>query len=569
MLKNRFHLPRKEKMEQGQSIVLIALAFIGLVAFIGLAIDTGILFIGYGHLRRATDAAALAAASQFRENYTSDQLNNSATEFLRLNGVDLDNVSATVYTCEGGTGGVDSDPSLCQTGSSPKRKLVRVKSSSSVKFSFLPILGITDATITSDANAEAATLDLVLVIDNSESMAKNEATNQPVDPSWCNNPANHDPCEPFTEVKESSKSLAQKILDKTFGPTGVPYSDEDRIAIIEFSNGWQQGGNNQGTYVVPINNSVSGWSNNYADVAAAIDSLQVYDPGVTCTQDQIIAHANANNLIGTCRFIQDDGTYGGLQCPLNYRTLDPNLPPDASTCPTTNIGGGLLLASNQFKNNARPESVWVEVLLTDGVPNATCAGDAVGTTCWPATHGINPLQTDQSKPDKLPIQFCPDIPVTRKDPNTGQYTVASYQNQSSPFCLGNYATTHHPAILPDGSTNPAYDPQDYAIDNAYYAACDPLNPSAGCSGTKGQGAIIFTIGLGPEVATLDRDGYYRGQTILRKIAAIGDDGNPATDPCAGVSGLTSCGNYYYAPQSNALGPIFDAIAGRIFTRITK
>ncbi len=55
------------KRERGQILLLLALGFVGLLAFIGLATDVGILFISMGHLRRGVDSAALAAAAQFRE----------------------------------------------------------------------------------------------------------------------------------------------------------------------------------------------------------------------------------------------------------------------------------------------------------------------------------------------------------------------------------------------------------------------------------------------------------------------------------------------------------------------
>ena len=45
-------------MERGQALVLIAAAFVGIAAFVGLTVDAGILFINVGHLRRATDAAS-------------------------------------------------------------------------------------------------------------------------------------------------------------------------------------------------------------------------------------------------------------------------------------------------------------------------------------------------------------------------------------------------------------------------------------------------------------------------------------------------------------------------------
>ena len=64
----------------------------------------------------------------------------------------------------------------------------------------------------------------------------------------------------------------------------------------------------------------------------------------------------------------------------------------------------------------------------------------------------------------------------------------------------------------------------------------------------------------------------QGEELLRYIAGIGDDGNPGTppasDPCelAGIG--ESCGNYYFSPTGAGLLEVFEAIASRIFTRIT-
>ena len=74
-----------QRLQRGQAMILIAMSFIGLAAFIGLAVDTGILFIQVGHLRRAVDAASLAAANQFREGRTLEQIEDSADEFINLN----------------------------------------------------------------------------------------------------------------------------------------------------------------------------------------------------------------------------------------------------------------------------------------------------------------------------------------------------------------------------------------------------------------------------------------------------------------------------------------------------
>jgi hypothetical protein len=55
-------IPAHRPSERGQSIVLLALAFITMLGFTGLAIDGGILFTERRHAQNAADAAALAGA---------------------------------------------------------------------------------------------------------------------------------------------------------------------------------------------------------------------------------------------------------------------------------------------------------------------------------------------------------------------------------------------------------------------------------------------------------------------------------------------------------------------------
>ncbi len=190
------------KKERGQSIIIIAFSFIGLLAFIGLAVDLGILLIGMSHLKQAVDASALAAAAQYKSGVQSAQITDSANEFLRMNGVDLGNVTAKVETCA--TAIVPHDPELC---TDPPRKLVRVTASAQVNFVFLPIIGIDHTTISASSIAEAAAMDVVLVIDISESMTYGASPSDPMrDPSQCN-PLNL--CEPFKDVKAAAVQIRQ------------------------------------------------------------------------------------------------------------------------------------------------------------------------------------------------------------------------------------------------------------------------------------------------------------------------------------------------------------------------
>jgi hypothetical protein len=64
----------------------------------------------------------------------------------------------------------------------------------------------------------------------------------------------------------------------------------------------------------------------------------------------------------------------------------------------------------------------------------------------------------------------------------------------------------------------------------------------------------------------------QGEKLLRYIAGAGDDNDPGTpparDPCNGVAKGRDCGNYYYSPTGTGLIRVFEAIASRIFTRLT-
>jgi hypothetical protein len=121
---------------------------------------------------------------------------------------------------------------------------------------------------------------------------------------------------------------------------------------------------------------------------------------------------------------------------------------------------------------------------------------------------------------------------------------------------------------------------------ADFVGCLGRNPAHACA-QPGQGALAFSIGLGDGVTdtgcraghsdrcevgpdgvpnTTDARAY--GAELLRYIAAVGDDGDPTTNPeCVGRAYTVSCGNYYFAPQGSALNKVFEDIASRIFTRL--
>jgi len=463
------------KAERGQAIVLIAGGMIALLAMVGLMIDGGMIFIQYSRLKRAVDSAAVSAALQFREGYTINELEDAAGEFLQLNQVDSYNVSVEVCS----DWEHPTDPELC---TNPPRKLVRVVASTDVDFAFLPVIGIDKMTITTKAIGEAASVDAVLVIDRSMSMSSegggdpNRLDDPADDPAQCN-PANS--CHPFAEIKQVAKEFIQTLY--------FPY---DRVAIVTFDTTAHL--DLQLLHNLPD-------LRNYENIAlGAVDALTVFEPP-ECN--------GPNPAAGPCRNYDASHNFIGADCP-HYRNTSPN---DPTSCTSSNIGSGLLMAGNEFaRPPIREDSLWVVILLAGGPANAT-------------------------DPDVgHPYGYCP----------------ASTWNL--PFCRDDLASVRHS----NGDLD--YDGDDYARDMADFVA-DPVH---------GQGAVIYAIGLGNPVRNAptrtpggDPD---VGEKLLQYAALeAGDDTNtPQTY-------FANHGIYYYAPGASQLREIFRSIAQNIATRLSR
>ncbi|MFN2148247.1 MAG: hypothetical protein ACK2T2_07620 [Anaerolineales bacterium] len=514
------HSPAERRLQRGQAMVLIALAFIGLAAFTGLTVDAGILFIQIGHLRRAVDSASLAAANQFREGRSDAEIERAADEFINLNS--LNPAHADIFKCD------ISDPTdtntnpyhditLCPPDTngdgvhndSPPRKYVRVVATMPVDFAFLPIIGFGSIDIQANAVSEAASVDIVLAIDTSESMAYDAdcldgddddgdgvdddcdpsqygwpgSPGPTTDPSWdvpddyfrnpdiCNDvdpsaPGIQGACHPFEEVRDAALALVNRMY--------FPY---DRMGIISFDL----------NAVAQLN-----LSSNASSITSAIGSLTVYKlPG----------------------------------CPGWTAAKNP------TGCTSTNIADGLKVGGSQFGSFLREEAVLIFILLSDGSANA--ATDVHGNLICPGGTNI-PTWVQP---------FCRD-----EDFEVG---------------LGAYG----------------YDAEDAAVDQAYFVGCpegNSFDPSLTTCASPGQGAVVFTIGLGDDL--IDNQGCSpsaypggcevdQGEKLLRFIAAVGDDGDPSSDPCSSTATGHSCGNYYFSPTGGGLLQVFEAIASRIFTRI--
>lgn len=168
--------------EIGQSLVVLALGFVALLAFVGIVTDVSLMFVRYSTLRRAVDAAAISAAGKMRRERVLDrpdltgdallgeeQARNiskvglAARQFIEFHGLDPKEV--WVQTCATDPG----DTVLCDPRE--QRKLVRVTASVDSPTIFLRLLGFPDIELQASALSETAVLDVVLILDVSESMA--------------------------------------------------------------------------------------------------------------------------------------------------------------------------------------------------------------------------------------------------------------------------------------------------------------------------------------------------------------------------------------------------------------
>ena len=454
---------RLSRMERGQVLMVVAIAIVGIIAILGLALDVGVMFIGNARLRRAVDSAALAAALQFREGYQMSDLDSSAVEFLRLNGINDPN--AIVQVCmEPAPAPEDPDyihhnPELC---TDPARKLVRVYATGTAYLAFLPVIGIDSAPIAAEATSETASVDVVLVIDRSESMTYNAHPPDPSgsdpmrDPSVCNAGTSGDgyvgDCHPFDEVKRAAVSFAEQLC--------FPY---DRVAVVTFDQNARL---------------IMDFSNDIGDITNTIKGLTVYQGAETESDptgiNAIYSHTDPSPLPSRWYggWMGEENVYFGMGC-AQYEAAHndpilaqyyPTTAGDPSPCTTTNIGQSLYVAGSEFANG-RQGSLWVVILLTDGVANAG--------------YGEN-------------AYFCPE---------------STWENLSGlARCNDGRSATRHAA----GSA--AYDAEDYAYDGADFVA-------------DGQNALIFTIGLGDQVRTPSTvDGTYLGDIFLNYAAEVVGNG---------------------------------------------
>ncbi|MEA3351639.1 MAG: vWA domain-containing protein, partial [Chloroflexota bacterium] len=353
---------------------------------------------------------------------------------------------------------------------------------------------------------EAATVDLVIVIDSSESMAS-EDDGEPYTYVPGNfNPATCEPnCEPFKSAKDAAKSLVDAMFE-----------GYDQIAVVNFD----------------FDAEYSNLNGDFAAVKTAIDAIPLHDDinaddfGPVGVPGQPGVHPFDLDSDG-CLGARDDNTGSCTGVLVNDSYL--------STC----IGCGIRAAGIILKQNARPNSVWVIAFLTDGVTNVSNIPPEVDAFY---TQGYC-FDTSAS------ITWCQDGDSSTR--HCGPYHADATECPPGATWVG------------DGSSSPYYDVEDYAYDMV-----DEVALTASTNANEpitGNDIAIYSIGLGQAA---DAATNYVGEDLLRYMANVGDEGTRLNDPCAASPHQEQCGNYYYAPGSSYLNQIFESIAARIYTRIS-
>lgn len=188
--------------QTGQAIIILAIGFVALIGFVGIVTDVSLMFVRYAALRRAVDSAAVAAAGQVRgdrENVLTSA-NLAAQQFLEFHGIDPDAMRVSLCRADvqpfwadmtdadidAEVASLYADPNsedaeryrneweknreISQAICDADRKLVWVTAQIESPTVFLSILGQGAVTLEASAVSETAALDVVVVMDVSESM---------------------------------------------------------------------------------------------------------------------------------------------------------------------------------------------------------------------------------------------------------------------------------------------------------------------------------------------------------------------------------------------------------------
>jgi Putative Flp pilus-assembly TadE/G-like len=204
------------RSQTGQSIVILALGFIALLAFVGIVTDVSLMFVRFSQLTRAVDSASIAAAGQVRRQVPNAEelvgcpagqdtpdnpcqaaenkafarsfatIGIAARQFVEFYGLNPQSVKVDMCATVSMLNTVPDPDELApinadfqqdfdQLCTDDQRKLIKVTAQVNSPTVFLRLLGFGEIPLTASSISETAVLDVVVIMDVSESML-NETT---------------------------------------------------------------------------------------------------------------------------------------------------------------------------------------------------------------------------------------------------------------------------------------------------------------------------------------------------------------------------------------------------------
>jgi hypothetical protein len=617
--------------EKGQVLVIFGLSLLALLAFVGLVVDAASIYVTYGQLKRAVDAASVAGANEFKRGSNVTRMTQSAREVMALHAVDMANVDLHLFICDSDGDGI-RDPGLQTTipefyakcpdtvnGEAP-RKLVWVDAKQYARVYFLSLFGVSGIYLKTNAVSEAALINLVIVLDVSESMGSEmDADGNYRSPSY--SPVDYNPnsvgscnqtnqCYPLRDAKDAAIGLIETLYNGYDAVGLVTYAQEatakttgltkNLTGVEDLLNANYDPANPSATDGVYLNDdpayskmwgpwTAEGRSNPTNPEDRDGDGQDYDNPGAlgyNCPAMTAPTMADRwwatveGATASSAQAIANLAAWGGLPCDsdtlLDAYDWNQNGTYDASDDSTSRS----LLMGKGWNGQAATLPNFAHFLSS----NSTCTGCGMRTAAnllkeygsqsavWVIvflTDGVaNQTDIPINNPGVVPLNgYCHgNLGVAKY----WKWLCVDYQPASNPsnarYCVDSSSDSCPPLSVWEPSTAD-YSPEMYAMDMTDDAA---LTKSSNIDEPAGNDIAIYSIGLGAVGRSAwAGQGESYGEGLLRYMAAVGDDGDRTTDSCDGVSERTPCGQYYYAPTGEYLAKIFDDIATRIYTRITE
>jgi hypothetical protein len=159
--------------EEGQSIIILAFAFLGILVIVGLAVDLGLLYVERVRLSRAVDAAALAGSEELP---LEEQAYTRALEYLSINGYDSTNAriefnDEVMYDPPNPKATIEINTAKYRNPETGQADRIEVIGRQVVDVFFMRLFGFGGIPVPGRAVAEnVSRLDVVVILDKSGSM---------------------------------------------------------------------------------------------------------------------------------------------------------------------------------------------------------------------------------------------------------------------------------------------------------------------------------------------------------------------------------------------------------------